>query len=245
MAQQPDDVRPPRPAEHLMVPPRMRVIDLSEARTGITKPLARGAPHDRRTLHALDLAWWTLPRLADRTVLDQQRVGFCRAGGRPPPDLRRHQPPRPARPDPRDRRRQAGRQGPLDPRGYTATPPSRCTRITAARDPARHLMREAMAADPAAAQRWTPVTAEGQALGRHLGLGAASRDNTAEPNATTPPAATQSRTVPRPTAAAWPREEAPLLEGLDADTAGRQRLSAGQGHSQPTAAAAPRPGGGR
>lgn len=87
------------------------------------------------------------------------------------------------------------------------------------------LMREAIASDPSAAHRWTPVTAPGQALGHRLGLDAV-------------------HPVPAPAASAWSREEASLLEGLDVDAASRHRLSAQQGLPQ-TTSAAPTPGVGR
>jgi GNAT superfamily N-acetyltransferase len=84
------------------------------------------------------------------------------------------------------------------------------------------LMREAIAADPSAAHRWTPVTAPGRALGHRLGL------DDVEP-------------VSAPAASAWSREEASLLEGLEVDAAARQRLSARQGLPR-TSSAAPTPG---
>lgn len=101
------------------------------------------------------------------------------------------------------------------------------------------LMREAMAADPTAAQRWTPVTAAGQALGHRLNLDVGGREQPIEqhpsaPNAPGPTAAT--------TTTIWSREDASPLEGLDVDTAARQRLTSRQGAPQATAVATPAPG---
>lgn len=102
------------------------------------------------------------------------------------------------------------------------------------------LMREAMATDPTAAQRWTPVTAAGQALGHQLGLDIAGRE---QPIAPTPEAPTMPEPTPR--TATWSREEASLLDGLDVDTAARQRMAGRQSQHPPTAGAAPSPGVGR
>lgn len=99
------------------------------------------------------------------------------------------------------------------------------------------LMREAMATDPTAAQRWTPVTAAGQALGDQLGLDVAGREQPIELAHAAP---TMPESPPR--TATWSREEASLLEGLDVDAAARQRLDGRQGHPQPTTAATPSPG---
>lgn len=100
------------------------------------------------------------------------------------------------------------------------------------------LMREAIATDPSAAQRWTPVTAAGQALGQRLGLDAGGAEQHSSPAAAPVPAAT-----PRPTT--WSREDDSLLEGLAIDTAARQRLASRQGLPQPTAVTTPAPGLGR
>ena len=105
------------------------------------------------------------------------------------------------------------------------------------------LMREAMATDPTAAQRWTPVTAAGQALGHRLGLDVPGHgDGAGQRPATTVTAPAQPRATPA--ASAWAREEASLLAGLAVDAAARQRLSGRQGLPQP-AAAPPTPGVGR
>jgi GNAT superfamily N-acetyltransferase len=88
------------------------------------------------------------------------------------------------------------------------------------------LMREAVAADLSAGERWTPVTAAGQALGRKLGLDFPS------PTAAEEPPASGSPSTARSSASAstvWSREDVSLLEGLDVDAAARQRLSGRQG----------------
>lgn len=104
------------------------------------------------------------------------------------------------------------------------------------------LMREAVAADPTAAQRWTPVTAAGQALGHRLGLDATGREQPIDQHR-----ATSAATAPTTTAATpnWSREDASLLEGLDVDVAARQRLTSRQGAAPAAAVTAPAPGVGR